>query len=353
VDPGEALARCAFLLERTGAPTFKVAAFRRASDVVRGLEPEVLARIAAAGRLKELPGLGSTTSTVVQQALAGGTPQYLAKLEEDAGPLNDEPTVYERFPLPKLDAAAQALLEALRGDCHLHTDWSDGGDALGAMVERAGALGHEYLVVTDHSPRLRVAHGLTPERLEQQRRAIAEWNADHDGPRVLSGVEVDILNDGSLDHEPGALEACDLVVASVHSRLGDEPDVMTPRMVAAVQAPGVDVLGHCTGRLVVGRGRPPSRFDAPAVFAAAAASGRAVEINCRPERLDPPRALLRQAIDAGCLFAVDTDAHSVDQLSWQAFGVARAAEVGIPPDRIVNTWPVERLLAWTAEHRAS
>jgi putative hydrolase len=353
VDPGEALARCAFLLERTGQPTFKVAAFRKASDTVRGLDPDVLARIAAAGRLKELPGLGSTTTKVVIQALAGGTPEYLAKLEDEAGPIGDDPAVYERFPLPKLDAAGQAVLEALRGDCHMHTDWSDGGDALGSMVERAQALGHEYLVVTDHSPRLRVAHGLTPERLEQQRRAIAEWNAAHDAPRVLTGVEVDILAEGALDHEPEALAACDLVVASVHSRLGDEPDVMTQRMIGAVESPGVDILGHCTGRMVVGRGRPPSRFDAQAVFAAAAASGRAIEINCRPERLDPPRALLRQAIDAGCLFAIDTDAHAVEQLSWLPFGCARAAEVGIPTDRIVNTWPLDRLLAWTAGHRTS
>jgi putative hydrolase len=353
VDPGEALARCAFLLERTGAPTFKVAAFRRASDTVRGLEPQVLERIAAAGRLKELPGLGSTTTKVVMQALAGGTPEYLAKLEDEAGPINDDPAVYERFPLPKLDEAARALLEALRGDCHLHTDWSDGGDALGSMVERAADLGHEYLVVTDHSPRLRVAHGLTAERLEQQRRTIAEWNGGHDGPQVLTGVEVDILAEGALDHDPDVLAGCDLVVASVHSRLGDEPDVMTQRMVAAVESPGVDILGHCTGRLVVGRGRPPSRFDAATVFAAAAASGRAIEINCRPERLDPPRALLRQAIDAGCLFSIDTDAHSVEQLSWLPFGCERAAEMGVPTDRIVNTWPLDRLLAWTAGHRAS
>jgi putative hydrolase len=330
-----------------------VAAFRKAADTVRAIEPDVLERIAAAGRLKELPGLGSTTTKVVVQALAGGTPEYLAKLEDEVGPVNDDPAVNERFPLPQLDAAGQALRDAIRGDCHLHTDWSDGGDALGSMVARAEELGHDYLVVTDHSPRLRVAHGLTPERLQQQRRTIAEWNAGHDGAQVLSGVEVDILADGALDHEPDALAACDLVVASVHSRLGDEPDVMTRRMIAAVETPGVDVLGHCTGRLVVGRGRPPSRFDAPAVFAAAAAAGRAVEINCRPERLDPPRALLRQAIDAGCVFAIDTDAHSVEQLSWLPFGCARAAEVGIPPERIVNTWPVDRLLAWTAGHRTS
>jgi putative hydrolase len=353
VDPAEALSRCAYLLERSGAPTFKAAAFRKASQRVQATPSDVLGTLAATGRLTDLPGLGATTAKVVVQALAGGTPEYLARLEAEAGPLNDAPMVDTRFPLPDLDADARALLEALRGDCHLHTDWSDGGDPLRTMAEHAAHLGHEYLAITDHSPRLRVAHGLSPERLQEQRRLIDEWNdaEGDDGLRLLAGVEVDILNDGGLDHEQETLRACDLVVASVHSRLGDEPDVMTERMVAAVRSPGVDILGHCTGRLIVGRGRPESRFDADEVFGAAAASGRAVEINCRPERLDPPRRLLRLAIDAGCLFSVDTDAHSTGQLGWQPFGAARAAEVGIPPERIVNTWPVEDLLAWSASHR--
>jgi putative hydrolase len=127
---------------------------------------------------------------------------------------------------------------------------------------------------------------------------------------------------------------------------------MTKRMVAAVASPHVDVLGHCTGRIVVGRGRPESTFDADMVFAACASTNTAVEINCRPERLDPPRRLLASALEWGCLFSIDTDAHAPGQLDWQPFGCARAAECGVPAERVVNTRTVDELLEWTASHAA-
>jgi putative hydrolase len=125
---------------------------------------------------------------------------------------------------------------------------------------------------------------------------------------------------------------------------------MTRRMVAAIANPDMDVLGHCTGRLVVGRGRPESEFDAEIVFEACRRFGVAVEINSRPERLDPPRRLLRQAVEAGCVFSIDTDAHAPGQLDWQPYGCARAEECGVPPERIVNTKPVDDLLAWATTH---
>ena len=168
--------------------------------------------------------------------------------------------------------------------------------------------------------------------------------------RLLTGIEVDILDDGTLDCDEDLLGRLDVVVASVHSKLKMEPAAMTRRMVRAVQDPHTDVLGHCTGRLVTGgRGtRAESRFDAAAVFEACADFAVAVEINSRPERLDPPRRLLTQAVEAGCLFSVDTDAHAPGQLDWQAYGCARAAECGVPAEQIVNTWPLEHLLAWTS-----
>jgi putative hydrolase len=218
------------------------------------------------------------------------------------------------------------------------------------MVETARELGHDYLVITDHSPRLTVANGLSADRLRAQIRAVAELNLQlaDTGFRVLTGIEVDINEDGSVDQDPDLLAELDVVVASVHSKLRSPAAEMTERMLTAVANPHVDVLGHCTGRMVTGnRKRPESQFDADAVFAACAEHGVAVEINSRPERLDPPRRLLRLAVEAGCTFTIDTDAHAPGQLDWLDNGCSRAVDCGVPAERILNTWPVERLLQHT------
>ena len=249
------------------------------------------------------------------------------------------------------DAGAKAIRAALRGDCHSHSDWSDGGSPIRDMALAARDLGHEYLVLTDHSPRLTVANGLSAERLEQQLDVVAVLNEELAPFRLLSGIEVDILDDGALDQRPDLLSRLDLVVGSVHSKLRMPSKEMTPRMVAAVANPHLDVLGHCTGRMVTGkRSRPESEFDADLVFAACAQFGVAVEINSRPERLDPPKRLLRLAIEAGCLTSIDTDAHAPGQLEWQPYGCDRAARCAVPVDSIVNSWSVDDLLAWTADH---
>nr|WP_202447858.1 PHP domain-containing protein [Streptomyces sp. SID5468] len=326
--------RIAFLLERAQAPTYRVRAFRTAAGVIGGLPAAEVARRAERGSLHELRGLGPKTAAVVAEALAGGTPGYLARLEEEA----------RQAPLP----GGQRLRAALRGDCHLHSDWSDGGSPIEEMARAARDLGHDWAVLTDHSPRLTVARGLTAQRLREQLGVVAEVDARMGaGFRLLSGIECDILLDGSLDQEAGLLETVDLVVASVHSKLRMPAPEMTRRMVAAVASDLVDVLGHCTGRLLTGRGRPESEFDAELVFAACARFGTAVEINSRPERLDPPRRLIRQALDAGVFFAIDSDAHAPGQLDWQINGCARAEECGVPAERVVNTWSAEELLEWT------
>jgi putative hydrolase len=237
---------------------------------------------------------------------------------------------------------------ALRGDCHLHSRWSDGSAEIEAMARTAIALGHEYMVLTDHSPRLTIAHGLNRERLEQQLEVIAALNLELAPFRILTGMEVDILEDGGLDLDDDLLERLDVVVASVHSKLRMDAQPMTERMVRAVASPHVDILGHCTGRLI-GK-RPQSRFEPDYVFAACAQFGTAVEINSRPERLDPPRELLDLAIDHGCYFSIDSDAHSTGQLEWQPHGCDRAAERAVPLERVVNTWPMDDLLNWTAHH---
>ncbi len=211
-------------------------------------------------------------------------------------------------------------------------------------------LGHDYLALTDHSPRLTVAHGLDRDRLLAELDVVAEVNEQLAPFRLLTGIEVDILEDGALDQDDDLLARLDVVVASVHSKLRMDAREMTARMVRAVENPHTDILGHCTGRMITGRGRPPSSFDAEVVFAACAASGTAVEINSRPERRDPPRPLLDAALDAGCVFSIDTDAHAPGQLEWLRNGCEQAAEAGIPVTSVVNTRGLEELLAWTASH---
>jgi putative hydrolase len=337
-SPAADLRQIAFLLERAREPTYRVRAFRNAAAVVDGLSPQELRERAAAGTLDKLAGIGTVTARCIVESLAGEVPVYLRRLEAT-----------EQTPL---DQATAAIRAALRGDCHTHSDWSDGGSPIREMAEAARAIGHDYLVLTDHSPRLTVANGLSAERLEKQLDVVAELNEQLAPFRILTGIEVDILEDGSLDQKPSLLARLDVVVASVHSKLRMPAEEMTPRMIAAVSNPHTDVLGHCTGRLVTGgRGkRPESQFDADLVFAACARFGVAVEINSRPERLDPPKRLLRLAVEAGCLTSVDTDAHAPGQLDWQPYGCERAARCGVPVESIVNSWSVDDLLAWSADH---
>jgi putative hydrolase len=343
-DPVADLRRIAFLLERAHASTYRVRAFRGAAAALRARDRAELEALAASGELRRLRGVGDVTARCVVESLAGDEPAYLRTLREPDGAAGADPGG------TALVDAALDLRAALRGDCHSHTDASDGGSPLAEMVETARELGHDYLVVTDHSPRLTVANGLSPDRLRAQVREIAELNlalADT-GFRVLTGIEVDILDDGGLDQEPDLLAELDVVVASVHSKLRMPAAEMTERMLTAVANPHVDVLGHCTGRMVTGsRTRPESQFDADAVFGACAANGVAVEINSRPERLDPPKRLLRRAVAAGCLFTIDTDAHAPGQLDWLDNGCSRAADCDVPAERVLNTWPVERLLGHT------
>lgn len=332
MTPVAALERVVHCLDRAHDTGFKTKAFVRALEVTRSIPPEELAARATADTLTELDGIGDSSAKVIQQALAGGDVPYLAELEAKTQlPITVEGAVYR---------------DALIGDLHMHSRWSDGGATIEAMARTAIAIGHQYMVLTDHSPRLTVAHGLSEERLHQQLADVAELNKQLAPFRILTGIEVDILEDGTLDHGDDVLSQLDVVVGSVHSKLRMESKQMTERMVRAAANPHVDILGHCTGRMI-GK-RDPSSFDPDYVFAACAQFKTAVEINCRPERLDPPRPLLKLAIDYGCYFAIDSDAHATGQLEWQPFGCNRAAEVGVPLDKVLNTWPVDQLLAWTS-----
>ncbi|NKB40042.1 MAG: PHP domain-containing protein [Ilumatobacter sp.] len=335
MTPEAALLRVIHCLDRAQASGFKTKAFVRALDVVRSTDPDELTQRADDDTLIHLDGIGAATAQVIADALAGRTVEYLTDLE-----------VTSRV---KVSDQARPYRDALRGDCHMHSTWSDGGAPIERMAATAIAIGHEYMVQTDHSARLTIAHGLNEERLSEQLGQIEVVNeviadSGHDF-RVLSGMEVDILEDGALDLSDEMLARLDVVVASVHSKLRMDRQQMTERMLRAIASPHVDILGHCTGRMI-GK-RPPSDFDADCVFDACAQFDTAVEINCRPERLDPPRELLRMAVEYGCWFTIDTDAHATGQLEWQALGCARAADCGVPIERILNTKPVEELLAWT------
>ena len=326
MDPVDALLEIASLLERERASRYRAKAFRQAAQTLQDLPDDVQTDPT---RLRAAKGIGESTFAVIRQAQSGQVPDYLVELRGDV-----EPEIVSE------------LRAKLRGDLHAHTDWSDGTTSIPVMAAAARAQGHEYQAITDHSPRLRVARGLSAERLREQMPLVRAESGD--GFTLLAGIEVDILEDGALDQEDALLAELDIVVASVHSKLRMDRRPMTARMIKAVSHPRVNVLGHCTGRLVQGdRGtRPQSEFDAAAVFAACAENGVAVEINSRPERQDPPDELIAIALEAGCLFSIDSDAHAPGQLSLLDHGAERAERAGVPASRIVTTWGLERLLSW-------
>jgi putative hydrolase len=326
-----ALRRVAYLLERAQASPYRSDAFRAAARTIERTDADQVAALARSGSLADLPAVGARTAEVVALVLRGEDVPYLADLEE------------QRAADPGLPASARALRDAVRGDLHAHTEASDGSTPMQEMVLAALELGHEYLAITDHSPRLTVANGLSAPRLRAQLLQVAALSAAVAPFTVLTGIECDVLEDGDLDQDPDLLDELDVVVASVHSKLRMDRASMTRRMLTAIANPRTDVLGHCTGRRIVGRTRPPSEFDARAVFDACAEHGVAVEINCRPDRQDPPDELLALAVEAGCLFSIDTDAHAPGQLDWVASGCVRAAEHGIDAARIVTTWTADAL----------
>ncbi|MGU3502678.1 PHP domain-containing protein [Mycobacterium sp. C31M] len=341
MDPVQALRRIAYYKDRAREDTRRVMAYRNAADVVEAMTPEHRERVGKAGSWQTLPGIGPKTAKAIAQAWAGREPDTLVELRSAAA-----------------DLGGGQIRAALRGDLHLHSNWSDGSAPIAEMMSTAAELGHEYCALTDHSPRLTVANGLSPERLREQLDVIDELREQFSNTspslrspqpmHILTGIEVDILDDGTLDQEPELLERVDIVVASVHSKLKMDAPAMTRRMLRAITEGQANILGHCTGRLVEGnRGtRPESKFDAEKVFTACRDNGVAVEINSRPERRDPPTRLLELALQIGCDFSIDTDAHAPGQLDFLGYGAQRALDAQVPVDRIVNTWPADDLLEW-------
>ena len=331
MDPVAALREIAYYKDRAREDSRRVMAYRKAADIVEALDETTRDRHTKSNTWQSIPGIGPKTATVIAQAVAGQIPDPLVELRSAAA-----------------DLGGGHIREAIRGDLHCHSNWSDGSAPIEEMMVTAAALGHEYCALTDHSPRLRIANGLTADRLRRQLDIIDELREKVAPLRILTGIEVDILEDGTLDQDPELLDRLDIVVASVHSKLAMDAPSMTRRMVRAVSDSRVNVLGHCTGRLVTGsRGiRAESKFDAEKVFHACREHRTAVEINSRPERRDPPTRLLNLALEIGCEFSIDTDAHAPGQLDFLGYGAQRALDADVPADRIINTWPADKLVGW-------
>jgi putative hydrolase len=340
-DVAEGLKRIAYRLEMDPERRHQARAFARAARTLKDVPTSELETRSLKGTLTSLPGVGKTIAAVVADLLAGNDPGYVDQL----------PPIIERG--ATLSDAGAAILRALKGDCHVHSDWSDGGAPIEDMALAAMQLGHDYIVLTDHSPTLTIAHGLDAARLRAQLDVVLQLNETLAPFRILTGIEVDILLDGTLDQDPSLLAELDVVVASVHSKLRQPSSDLTPRLLKAIADSNMDILGHCTGRIVTGRGRPQSTFDAEAVFAACAANGVAIEINSRPERLDTPDDLMAIAIDAGCRFSIDSDAHTPGQLAWQDNGAEIAGRSGLTPDRIIDTLSADDLIALVNDRPSS
>jgi DNA polymerase (family 10) len=236
-------------------------------------------------------------------------------------------------------------LEDVRGELHAHSEWSDGTEPIEAMAEAAARAGLRYLAFADHSKGLAVANGLTPERLGEQRKAIDKaQRAIGDRIHLLQGAEVEILADGRLDFPDEVLAKLDIVTASIHTSLRQTRDKVTARLLAAIENPHVDVIGHPTGRMI--GTRDAADLDMEAIFAAAARHGVALEINAHPERLDLNEAHARRAVEVGCLLAINTDAHRPEHLGLRRYGVGIARRGWVPPEMVVNTWPLDHVLDW-------
>jgi DNA polymerase (family 10) len=276
----------------------------------------------------------------------------------------EEREVYEQLGLPfippelredrgEFDREMPRLIELadIRGDLQMHSTWSDGNTSIEEMARGAKARGYEYILITDHSQSLGVTNGLSPERLKQQRKEIDAVNTKELGVRVLQGAEVEIKADGTLDYADEVLASLDIVLASLHTSLRQEHDKVTQRVLSAIRNPHVDIFAHPTGRLNYeasdpGKARPGADLDMEAIFAACKETGTILEINASPERLDLNDLNARRALEVGCHLVISTDAHNPAMLGNMHYGAAVARRAWATADRVVNTWPLDRLLRY-------
>jgi len=326
IAAAQVLSEIGYLLRQDPKEVYRARAFSAAAWAL-ALERPDLEALHKNNKLTLIEGVGEGIAKVLAGLVESGQSSYLERLRAETGqPARDDESAIE--------------LDAYQGDLHSHTDWSDGRATMLEMARGAKALGYHYLGVTDHSPRIKVVNGLDAERLLAQSREREQVEKEI-GIALLQGIEVDILEDGSLDLPDQVLEILDIVVASPHVKLRQEPMAMTERMLRAVNNPHVDVIGHPTGR------RPGSRegasYDFERVFREAAASGVAMEIDCDPARMDLSPEHARLALELGCNFSLDADAHAPAEFAYVSMGAWMARRAGIPMDRILNFKPLEAL----------
>jgi putative hydrolase len=327
IAAAQVLSEIGYLLRQDPEQKFRAQAFSAAAWTIAISRPDLEA-LYRANALTTIEGVGAGIAKVLTGLVESGQSSYLQRLRTEMGQ-------------PTRDDESDLDLTQYQGDVHSHTNWSDGRATMLEMAQGAQALGYRYLGVTDHSPRIKVVNGLGPERLLAQSREMAEVQAKVEDVTLLQGIEVDILEDGALDLPDGVLELLDVVIASPHVKLRQEPAAMTERMLRAVSNPHVDVVGHPTGR------RPGSReganYDFEAVFKVAARHNVALEIDCDPARMDLSPEMARLALECGCNFTLDADAHAPAELAYVQMAAWMARRAGIPQDRILNFLNVDEL----------
>ncbi len=329
--------------------------YKRAASAILALEEPIETLLEADGTLRKIPNIGPSSTRIILEVLRTGSSPTIERAIAESGQAGDverrrglrdhflsRAQVLAALRNPKLKGPR---VEDYRGDLQMHSTWSDGSQTLADIVEAGINLGYQFCAVTDHSYGLKIAGGVSMAELAEQHLEIDALNRRHRGSfRLLKGIEANIRADGTIDMEPGELARLEIVVAAPHSVLRS-PDDQTSRMVAAASAPGVHILGHPRGRMI--GSRPGVTADWDQVFRAAAASRVAVEIDGDPSRQDLDYDIAGRAVKAGCLFALDSDAHSAGELPrYAATAIAHARLAGVPTDRIVNCWPLERLLEW-------
>jgi putative hydrolase len=329
IGAAQVLSEIGYLLRQDPEERFRAKAFSAAAWSLAIQRPN-LARLHTANELTSIEGVGPGIAKVLAELQETGHSRYVDRLRE-------------RMKQPARNDESVLDFGRYQGDVHSHSNWSDGKATMLEMARGAEALGYRYLGVTDHSPRITVVHGLNADRLLAQSREMAEVQAQVPGVALLQGIEVDILEDGALDLPDMVLELLDVVIASPHVKLRQEPAAMTERMLRAVSHPHVDVIGHPTGR------RPGSRegatYDFEAVFKEAARHRVALEIDCDPARMDLSPEMARLALELGCNFSVDADAHAPAEFAYVPMGMWMARRAGIPQDRILNFLPLDDLTA--------
>jgi histidinol phosphatase-like PHP family hydrolase len=336
--------------------------YKRAASAILALEQPIETLLKADGTLQKIPNIGPSSTRIILEVLQTGTSATIERAIAESGQATD---VERRRGLRSHFLSRAQVVAALRnrklkgprtadyrGDLQMHSTWSDGSQTLEEIIATGIALGYAFCAVTDHSYGLKIAGGVSMQELAEQHDAIDRLNAQNHGRfRLLKGIEANIRGDGSIDMEPHELARLEIVVAAPHSVLRS-PDDQTGRMVHAVSVPGVHILGHPRGRMI--GSRPGVSADWDRVFEAAARSRVAIEIDGDPSRQDLDYDIAKRAVSAGCLFALDSDAHSTGELRpYEETAIAHARLAGVPTDRIVNCWPLNRLLEWAESRRVA